>query len=286
MNRIFVIAVGANLAFTIFEASWALIADSVSLLADAGHNLGDVLSLVLAWGASYLAAQKSSRMYSYGYRKTTILAALINALLMVSACAFIAFEAVGRILEPAPIAEIPVIVVALIGIVVNTGAALLFMRGGQHDLNLKAAFLHLSYDALTSLGVVITAVVILFTGILWLDPLVALAIGSVILWGTWGVLRDSVNLILDAVPAGIDPDKVSSYLAGLEGVVAVHDVHIWGLSTYENGLTAHLVMPDNPLWDLDTSYGEISRELERRFNIHHVTLQVERDQDCGNEDCD
>lgn len=286
VNTIFFLAVVANLAFTVIEATFAFITGSVSLLGDAGHNLGDVLGLLLAWGAAYLVGKKSSRMYSYGYRRTTILAAIINALVLVFAAALIASESVERFSNPMPIEEIPVIVVACIGILVNTGAALLFLRGRKEDLNLKAAFLHLAYDALISVGVVVTATTILFTGWTWLDPLAAVIIVVIILLGTWGLLRDSVNLILDAVPQGIDLTSVENYLRTIDGVAEIHDVHIWGMSTHENGLTAHLIMPLNTLWESERGYAEVSRQLQQRFNIHHVTLQVERDRDCANEDCD
>ena len=286
INAIFFLAVAANLAFTALEATYAFITDSVSLLGDAGHNLGDVLGLLLAWGAAYLVGRKTSRMYSYGYRKTTILAAIINALILVFAAALIASESVDRFLRPTPIQEIPVIVVAFIGILVNAGAALLFIRGSKEDLNLKAAFLHLAYDALISVGVVVTATTILFTGWVWLDPLAAIIIVVIIVGGAWGLLRDSVNLILDAVPQGIDRSSVEDYLRTIDGVVDIHDVHIWGMSTHENGITAHLIMPDNTLWESENGYAEISRQLRERFRIHHVTLQIEKDQDCANEDCD
>jgi len=286
VNTIFFLAVSANAAFTAIEATYAFITGSVSLLGDAGHNLGDVVGLLLAWGAAYLVGKKTSRMYSYGYRRTTILAAIINALVLVFAAALIASESVERFIKPTPIQEIPVIVVAFIGILVNTGAALLFIKGRKEDLNLKAAFLHLAYDALISVGVVVTATAILFTGWIWLDPLAAVIIVVIILWGTWGLLRDSVNLILDAVPQGIDRTSVENYLRSIDGVVEIHDVHIWGMSTHENGLTAHLIMPENTLWESERGYVEISRQLQERFNIHHVTLQVERDEECANEDCD
>lgn len=281
----FFIAVSVNLAFTGIEAFYAIVTGSVSLLGDAGHNLSDVSGLLLAWGASYLAGKKSSRIYSYGYRRTTILAAIINALILVFAAAVIALQSIDRLITPAPIQEIPVMIVATIGIFVNAGTALLFMRDGKQDLNLKVAYLHLAYDALISAAVVVTALLILYTGQQWLDPVVGMFIVIVILAGTWHVLRDSVNLILDAVPQHIDRTAVESYLRSIEGVTDIHDVHIWGMSTHENGLTAHLIMPNDTLWDSDGGYTEVSAELKRRFRIHHVTLQVEKDLDCANENC-
>jgi len=281
VNTSFVIAVGANLAFTVVEAVYGFITHSVSLLGDAGHNLSDVLGLLLAWGAAFLATRISSTTYSYGYRKSTILAAVINAVVLVFTAGFIAFESVDRFMTPAPVAGIPMMVVAAVGILVNAGTAMLFMKGGRKDLNLRGAFLHLAYDAAISAGVVVTAAAILLTGWYWLDPLVGLLIVVVILAGTWGLLRDSVNLIIDAVPAHIDQDGVRRYLQGIEGVSEVHDLHIWAMSTRENCLTAHLVMPENTLWDSDDGYAKISRELEHRFEIHHVTLQIERDPECA-----
>lgn len=286
VNLSFIIAVTANLLFTLFEAVYAFIADSVSLMGDAGHNLSDVLGLLLAWGASYLATRKTSNLYSYGFRRTTILAAIINALVLVFASAFIAFESLERFFSPVAVKEIPMMVVASVGILVNMGTAFLFMKGGKTDLNLRGAFLHLAYDALISAGVVVAAVCILYTQAYWIDPLVGILIVVVILAGTWGLLKDSVNLILDAVPRGIDRDAVENYLKNISGVDEVHDLHIWGMSTNENSLTAHLVMPGDTLWDINDGYSDIGNHLKTHFNIHHVTLQVERESDCLNKDCD
>ncbi|MBD3647604.1 MAG: cation transporter, partial [Pseudomonadales bacterium] len=254
INLAFMVSVGANLAFTIIEAIYGFITDSVSLLGDAGHNLSDVLGLLLAWGAAYLATRGASGMYSYGFRRTTILAAIINALALVFAASYIAWESVEKLMSPTPIAEIVVMIVAGIGIVVNAGTALLFMKVSEHDLNLRGAYLHLAYDALISAGVVVAAAVIYTTGWLWVDPVVGLAIVGVILYGTWGLLRDSVNLIIDAVPENVDRDAVQAYLESIEGVTEIHDLHIWGMSTHENCLTAHLVMPENTLWESDDGY--------------------------------
>lgn len=285
INTAFLIAITANLGFTILEAVYALITDSVSLLADAGHNLSDVSGLLLAWGASYLAGKKASAIYTYGFRKSTILAAIANALLLILASVFIAFESIDKFFNPVTMQEIPVMVVAAIGVLVNAGAAVLFMKGSREDLNLKAAFLHLSYDALISAGVVVTAILVYYTGMQWLDPLAGILIVIVILAGTWSLLRDSINLILDAVPQHIDQKEVESYLRSIDGVTDIHDVHIWGMSTRESGLTAHLTMPKNTLWESEGTYMEISAELKKRFRINHSTLQVEKDQDCTNGDC-
>lgn len=286
INLSFMIAVGANLLFTIFEAVYAVLADSMSLLGDAGHNLSDVLGLLLAWGAAYLATKKTSDLYSYGYRKTTILAAIINSVVLVFAAGYIAIESLERLMSPSPVAEVAIMVVASVGIVINAGTALLFAKGGKRDLNLRGAYLHLAYDAVISAGVVLGAIIIYLTGWLWVDPAIGLAIVVVIVGGTWGLLRDSVNLIIDAVPQGISRAAVQRHLQGIVGVSQVHDLHIWALSTHENCLTAHLVMPENTLWESESGYADIGESLSEMFGIHHVTLQVERDQECATQDCD
>jgi cobalt-zinc-cadmium efflux system protein len=205
---------------------------------------------------------------------------------LVFAALYIGYESMHKFFNPTPISEITMMVVAAIGIGVNAGCALLFLKGRKNDLNLQGAFLHLAYDALISAGVVIAAIIIYFTGWLWIDPAVGIAIVVVIVGGTWGLLRDSVNLILDAVPQGIDRKAVHNYLQNIMGVSQVHDLHIWAMSTYENCLTAHLVMPENTLWDSETGYRDIGESLRQEFNIHHVTLQVEKDLECSTQDCD
>lgn len=286
INLSFIIAVAANLLFTLFEAGYAIMVDSMSLLADAGHNLSDVLGLLLAWGAAYLVTRKTSELYSYGYRRTTILAAIINAFVLVFVAGYIAVESVERLMAPAPVEEIAIMVVAGVGIMVNAGTALLFARGSEEDLNVRGAYLHLAYDALISAGVVVGAVILYLTGWLWIDPLIGLGIVIVIVVGTWRLLVDSINLILDAVPQGIDPREVGLYLESIDGVSQVHDLHIWALSTHENCLTAHLVMPENTLWESESAYGDIGAALKERFKIHHITLQIEKDLDCATQDCD
>lgn len=286
INLSFIVAVIANLAFTVFEAVYALLANSMSLLGDAGHNLSDVLGLLLAWGAAYLATKKSSQLFSYGYRRTTILAAIVNSIVLVLVAGFIAIESLERFFSPSPVAEVAIMVVASVGIVVNAGTALLFSKGSQHDLNLRGAFLHLAYDAVISAGVVVGAVLIYMTGWLWVDPLIGLMIVFVIVGGTWKLLRDSINLILDAVPQNIHRQHVQDHLLAIEGVSQVHDLHIWALSTNENCLTAHLVMPENTLWDSESGYSDIGKSLAEKFQIHHVTLQVEKDLECATQDCD
>ncbi|MDA0979154.1 MAG: cation diffusion facilitator family transporter [Proteobacteria bacterium] len=282
----FVVAVVANLAYTAVEGGYALWADSASLLADAGHNLSDVLGLLLAWGAAYLATRSSSDHYSFGYRKTTILAALTNAIILICASGFIAYESLEKLLNPTPVSEVAIMVVAGIGIVVNAGTAMLFMRDSKTDLNMRGAYLHLAYDALISVGVVISGALMLMTGWLWVDGLAGLLIVIVIVLGTWSLLKDSVDLILDAVPQHIDRQAVHDYLAAIDGVREVHDLHIWAMSTQETSLTAHLVMPENTLWEVEEGYNRIGEALKKKFSIHHVTLQVERDFTCATQDCD
>ena len=285
INLSFGLAVFANLSFTIFEAALALEADSMGLLADAGHNLSDVLGLVLAWIASYLATKKAGARFSYGYRRTTILAALANAITLLFASIYIAFGALEKLSSTTTVQTEIVIYVAAIGIVINGGAALLFMKQSHHDLNIKCAFLHLAFDALVSAGVVVAGIVMLYTDAYWIDPIVALAIVSVILYLTWRMLGDALSLILDAVPPNIDPEAVAQFLRNISGVTAVHDLHIWAMSTQETCLTAHLVMPEHPLWAQPNGYQTVSRALAQQFSIHHVTLQVEQGDNCQTQDC-
>lgn len=273
-NAAFAWGVGLNLAFVVAEAAFGLLAGSLALLADAGHNLSDVLGLLLAWGAAYLATLPTTDRRTYGWRRSSILAALANALLLVAAVGAIAWEAVHRFGDPGPVAGWTVIAVAAVGTVVNTVTALLFKSGRKGDLNVRGAFLHMAADAGVSLGVVGAGFVILFTGWQWIDPAVSLLIVVVILVGTWGLLRDSFNLAMDAVPPEIDPSAVERYLNDLPGITAVHDLHIWPMSTTETALTAHLVKPD-PAGD-DELLAKISRGLHDDHGIEHATLQWER----------
>ncbi len=272
-NAAFAIAVTLNLAFTIFQIVYAFLANSMSLLADAAHNFGDVFGLVLAWGASWLLTLPARKRYSYGFKRTTILAALVNAVILVATSALITFESVYKFFHLSEVNGSIVIIVAAIGIVINGGTALLFMKGAHDDLNIKGAFLHLMGDALISFGVVVTGILITLTGKMWLDPLAGLIIVTIILWGTWGLMRDSVRLILDAIPHHIDHHGVEHFLKTLPGVDAVHDLHIWGLSTKEIALTAHLIMPSSNLTDAD--YEKINLTLKKQFRIDHATIQVE-----------
>ncbi len=278
-GRAFAIGVALNLAFLALEATAGLFAHSLALLADAGHNLGDVLGLLLAWGAGRLALLPPSPRRTYGLRRTTILAALANAILLLVAIGAIGLEAVRRLAHPGPVASGPMIAVAAAGVVVNGATALLFREGRRRDLNVRGAFLHMVADAAVSLGVVIAGLVIRFGGWSWLDPAMSLAIGVVIAIGTWGLLRDSLDLVMDAVPAGIDPAAVEAWLARAPGVRAVHDLHIWGMSTSEAALTVHLVAEPGRVDD--AALAALAEGLRTTFGIGHSTIQVEHgDGDC------
>lgn len=273
-NAAFAIAVILTLGYTFSEAAYGIYAHSMSLLADAAHNLGDGLGLILAWIANWLLSFPARKRYSYGFKRTTIIAALANAFILVATTAVIAYESINKLFHLHGVDEKTVIIVGTIGIFVNLFSSLLFMKGAQDDVNIKGAFLHLMADALILVGVVVSAIVIHYTNLIWIDPVVGLVIVCIILWGTWGLLRDSLSLILDAVPHYIDYPGVKKYLNELPGVTAVHDLHIWGLSTREVALTAHLVMPDRVLTDAD--FKEINHILHEDFKINHPTIQVER----------
>jgi cobalt-zinc-cadmium efflux system protein len=271
-NLAFAVAVTLNLGFTIFEVIFALTANSMGLLADAVHNFGDVFGLVLAWGANWLMTLPARKRYSYGFKRTTIIAALANAIILVASSGVIAYESIEKLLNVTPVNEFIVIVTACVGIFINGGTALLFMKG-QEDLNIKGAFTHLMADALVAIGVVVAGILIHFTGKMWIDPVVGLLIVATILLGTWGLLRDSVSLILDAIPHYIDYIGVKKFLESLPDVVAIHDLHIWGLSTKEVALTAHLVMKEGKPTNVD--YRKIHTTLKDKFKINHTTVQVE-----------
>jgi cobalt-zinc-cadmium efflux system protein len=276
-DRALALGVALNVLFAVTEAVFGVIAGSTALLADAAHNVGDVLGLVLAWAASYLSRQPRSPRRTYGWRSSSILAALLNAIVLLVVTGGIAWEAVQRVGTPAQVSGGVVAWVALVGVGINTTTALFFMRGRKSDLNIRGAFLHMVADAAVSAGVVVAGVAILVTGWAWVDPVVTLLIAAVILGSTWGLLRESVNLALHAVPEGIDPEAVEAYLTGLPGVTAVHDVHIWAMSTTETALTAHLVKQDAR--DDDAIIAEATRVLHDRFGIEHTTLQWERGPD-------
>jgi cobalt-zinc-cadmium efflux system protein len=281
-NRAFGIAIALNVGFVFFEVVFGILSDSLALLADAGHNLGDVLGLLLAWDAHRLSERSPSHRRTYGWKSTTQLAALTNALILLIAVGGIAWEAIRRFSNPQSISGATVIYVASLGVVINTAAALLFIAGREKDLNIRGAFMHMAADAGVSLGVVVAGVGIVATGWLWIDPVVSLIIAVIILVGTWQLLIDSLNLVLQAVPAGIDSEEVSNYLLSIPGVKAVHDLHIWAMSTTETALTVHLVKPD--LEDDDAMLCRVRADFCERFGIEHVTLQVERGDglmDCG-----
>jgi cobalt-zinc-cadmium efflux system protein len=272
-DRAFAIGIGLNLGYVALEAGFGVFAGSLALLADAGHNLSDVLGLAMAWGAAWLARLEPKPRRPYGPRRSSILAALANAMLLLVAIGAIALEAVHRLQAPAAVATGIVFWVAGVGVLINGGTALMFMHGRADDLNIRGAFLHMAADAGVTVGVMAAALVIGWTGWLWLDPAVSLAIAAVILAGTWGLLRDSVDLALDAVPRGIDPGQVAGYLAAQPGVSEIHDLHIWAMSTTETALTVHLVRPQAALDD--GLLARLRHELHERFAIQHATIQIE-----------
>lgn len=271
--RAFALGASINFAFVIIEAIFGFFAGSLALMADAGHNLSDVLGLLLAWAAAWLSARPPSAKRTFGLGRSSILAALANAIILLVGTGGIIVEAVSRFSDPQPVETGIVMVVALIGIGVNFGTALLFMADRKADLNVRGAFVHLVADAAVSLGVVVAAGVIALTGWLWLDPVVSLVIAAAIILGTWGLFRDSVDMAMDAVPAGIDRAAVESYLVARPGVTEVHDLHIWALSTTDNALTAHLVRPGAALDD--SFLAETCAGLKEKFGIGHAAIQVE-----------
>ena len=251
-------------------------------MADAGHNLSDVLGLLIAWGGSALAARGATQRHTYGMGRATIMAALSNALLLLVAVGAIAWEAVGRFSDPQPVAAMTVSVVAAIGVLVNVGTAMLFYAGRLNDLNQRGAYLHMLADAAVSVGVVIAGLIILYTDLFWIDPLSSLLISAVIAFSTWSLLRESLSLAMDGVPASINPVAVSDYLLSVDGVQQIHDLHIWAMSTTENALTVHVIKDDSSLDDVLLL--NLNEELEQRFGIHHSTIQLE--QGDGDFDCE
>jgi cobalt-zinc-cadmium efflux system protein len=272
-GRAFALAIGINSLFVAIEFVYGFIANSTALMADAGHNLSDVLGLVLAWSAAVLAKRPPSARYTYGLRSSSILAALGNAILLLLACGAIAWEALHRFTAPAPVEGITVSVVAAIGVAINGFSAWLFMAGSKGDLNIRGAYLHMAADAAISLGVVVSGLVIMGTGWTWLDPAVSLAIVLLIVLGTWSLLRESLRLVMAGVPDSVDAAAVGRFLAHQPGVSGVHDLHIWAMSTTETALTAHLVMPGG--YPGDSAIDEIVTRLRHDFSIGHCTLQVE-----------
>ena len=270
----FAVGVGLNLAFVAAEVVFGFRAHSLALVSDAGHNLGDVLGLVLAWTASVLARKGPTPRRTYGLRRFSILAALANAGFLLIAVGAIAVEAIGRLRHPQEVTGRTVMIVAAIGIVINLGTALGFLRGRHGDLNVRGAFLHMMGDAAASAGVVLAGLLIALTGWLWIDPAVSLLLVGLITWATWGLARNSLDLALDAVPASIDPVAVEEQLRGLDGVMEVHDLHIWGMSTTDVALTVHLIRPCGG--GEDKLLATATRMLHDRFGIAHATIQLER----------
>ena len=277
-GRAFAFGVILNTGFVVLEAVMGIVSGSMALVADAGHNLSDVLGLLIAWGASILAARPPSERFTYGFKSSSILAALANAALLLVALGAILVETLRRLGDPQPVAGWTMIAVASVGIVVNTATALLFLRGRKSDLNIRAAFLHMAADAAVSAGVVVAGVLVVWTGKAWIDPVTGLAIVAVIAWGTWGLLKDALKMALLAVPEGIDEGKVRAFLSARPGVSAVHDLHIWPMSTTETALTAHLVIPAGHPGD--GFLHDLAHDLAHDFGIGHATVQVETAAEC------
>lgn len=270
----FALAIALNAGYVALEAGVGLYVGALALLADAAHNLIDVGGLLLAWGAHHLAKKSPRVRYTYGYGRATILAAMLNGLVLMIAVGALAWEAIARFSEPEPVPGFSVLWVAALGTVVNAGTALLFLRGSDSDLNIRGAYLHMAADAAVSLGVVASALLIIRTGYAWIDPAAALAVCAIIAWSSFGLLKRSVHLELDGVPYGVDRDAVVRFLAGRAGVASVHDLHIWALSTTTTAMTAHLVMPDGHPGD--AFLRDLSHDIEHEFGIGHVTVQIER----------
>jgi cobalt-zinc-cadmium efflux system protein len=271
----FAIGIALNTAFVIAEAVFGYISNSMALVADAGHNLSDVLGLLVAWAAVVLSKRKPTKRFTYGLRGSSILAALFNAVFLLLTVGAIAWEALQRLIHPEAVAGATVIVVAAIGIFVNGITAYLFASGRKGDINIRGAYMHMAADAVVSIGVVIAGIIILFTGWSWLDPATSLVISAVIIWGTWGLLSDSMAMSLSAVPPGIDPSKVRAYLEKCPGVAQLHDLHIWPMSTTEVALTCHMVIPAGQPGD--TYLMDVAHHLKEDFGIQHTTLQIETD---------
>jgi cobalt-zinc-cadmium efflux system protein len=275
-GRAFAIGIALNLAFVAIEAGFGIYGHSVALLSDAGHNLGDVLGLAVGWGATVLSRRPPTPRFTYGFGSTSILAALFNALFLLIAVGAISWEAIMRLMNPAPVASNIVMIVAAIGVLINGATALLFASGRKSDLNIRGAFLHMAADAVIAAGVVVTGFLIKLTGAAWLDPAASLVVNALIVWGTWTLLRDSLAMSLNAVPPSIEPDQVRAFLEQLPGVTRLHDLHIWAMSTTETALSGHLVMPNGHGGDAFLT--RTCEELQHRFGIGHVTLQIESEE--------
>jgi cobalt-zinc-cadmium efflux system protein len=269
----FALATALNVALVIAQVIYGLSANSIALLADAGHNFGDALGLLLAWGAHVLARRTPTERYTYGFRSVSILSALVNAILLLVATGAIAWEAVRRLADPGDVGGLTVMLVAGAGILVNAASAWLLMAGRKGDLNIRGAYLHLAADAGVSVGVLAAGAVIFFSGWTWVDPVVSLIVSAVIVWSTWGLLREAAQMSLDAVPEAIEPSDVRAYLESRDGVASIHDLHIWPMSTTENALTCHLVMPGGHPGD--AFLAATCHDLDHRFHINHATIQIE-----------
>lgn len=279
-NKAFGYGIALNIIYIVVEVIYGLLINSMALLADAGHNFSDVLGLILAWGGAYLAKTATTKSRTYGLRKSTILAALFNAIILLIAVGAITIEAIRKIAEPEPIGGTTMMIVAGVGVVINTLTALLFLKGREKDLNIKGAFLHMAADAGVSLGVVAAGFLINLTGFYLLDPIISLVIVVVITIGTWGLLKDSFHLSMDAVPRNIIFEEVKKYLSSLEGVEEVHDLHIWAMSTTETALTVHLVIPEEIKNDKFLS--KVCGQLHHKFGIEHSTIQIEKNAQSAN----
>ena len=274
ITKAFVVGLILNAAFVVIEAIAGLYTNSLSLLADAGHNLSDVASLALVLFANNLAKKKANEKYSFGYQQSTVLVALINGGILLFALGAVAYEAIIRITHPHPIEGGIVAIIASVGIVINSISALMFLKDKDKDLNIKGAYLHMASDALISMGVVIAGIIIIYTGWFWLDSVVSLGLVVVVVIGTWGLLKESLRLTLNGVPKGTDIKQVKDFFLGLPGVTEVHDLHVWAISTTETALTIHLVIPDDIKDDL--IYKNIKENLHHKFNISHSTIQIEK----------
>ena len=281
-NKAFAIGIGLNVVFVAVEVFYGLIANSSALLADAGHNASDVLGLVFAWFAVWMSTKKPSGRYTYGYKKTTILISVLNAFLLFGAVIAIGWDAIGKFKNPEPVAGTQVMIVAGIGVFINTITALMFLKGQKDDLNIKGAFLHMAADAGVSLGVVISGLLIVKTGLQWIDPIMSFIIILVILWGTWKLFTESIRLALDAVPSNIKLEDVKSSILQTEGVIDMHDLHLWALSTNENALSAHVMTSHQKT---NTLLSSLQKLLAKEFNISHVTIQVENENETDNLNC-
>jgi cobalt-zinc-cadmium efflux system protein len=281
-DKRYTIAIALNLGFVAIEGVAGFMANSTALLSDATHNLSDVLGLALAGGAAWLAKQRAGAQRTYGFSKATVLAALANALVLVIACGGLLWEASSRLFAPEPTQPLFIMAVATAGVVINGATALLFMAGRKEDVNVRGAYLHMLSDAGVSAAVIVAGGLIYFSGAQWIDPAISVAVVVLILWGTWGLLRESLDLSMDAAPAHIDVARVRDYLAAQPGVTAVHDLHVWAMGATKPALTAHLVRPEG---SDDTFLAEVADGITRRFGISHVTLQIERAQRDDCEDC-